>query len=612
MSGLTLGYTGSYIFSQTIFTYRTGVHSRWIGIFIMAIYSYVIISPMNLLQVSPLFLLGSTLIFIGYDLMYEWLYEIRPRILWSEYATIWGTFIFIQIVGVDAGIALGVLWAMVEHAISNAQTTTVHAVPKRSRAIWNKDEYQFLHEHVYHVKAPKIVTLEVAGPVFFGSSVSLVDRLREEVSLPSSLHADDPSSTTCTPNKKHCNHRFESTIESSPLTSSYFLAKDKRPSFFRHEEQNGKNFLSKSLHRTPPQFCILDLTQISNVDASSARTCFLQFCKICSKHGITVCATGATPRIAWLLRKHDAAYPREQEEERVKAQLHAMESTMTTSNDDGTTTTQQQDNNKILLFRTTLEALEFAEACLIHQFHGNVNTRSSGQLTASTTALSTTAAAGTDEETSKLSTILARFLVGSTTTGLSQEEMETVLKRLDGQRYHSELDFQAGEKIMVQETRPQSFYVVLEGAVARGVVNSETVVRHQKPIVSGAGPIRISEHLSYTNLFDALSRTSLSGGSVVGEERQGTAASATATTDPTTSSTPIVVHSVWPVGGVFGFTDLLLDRPRAFGAFAAQNKTRVARITRSNMNLLQQEDDQLKDLLHQVLLLASVLDLANL
>ena len=78
--------------------------------------------------------------------------------------------------------------------------------------------------------------------------------------------------------------------------------------------------------------------------------------------------------------------------------------------------------------RDTLEVLEFAKACLIHQFHHNANTRSSRQLTGSTTTLSTTAAAETDEETSKLSTVLAQFLVGSTMMGLLQEEMETVLK----------------------------------------------------------------------------------------------------------------------------------------------------------------------------------------
>ena len=52
--------------------------------------------------------------------------------------------------------------------------------------------------------------------------------------------------------------------------------------------------------------------------------------------------------------------------------------------------------------------------------------------------------------------------------------------------------------------------MALEGAMARSVVNSETIVQHQKPIVSDATLIGISEHLSYTNLFDALSQTSLS------------------------------------------------------------------------------------------------------
>jgi sulfate permease, SulP family len=66
LSGLTLGFTGSYIFSQTIFTYRTGVHSRWIGVFIILVFAYVIASPINMLEVVPLFFLGSTLVFIGY------------------------------------------------------------------------------------------------------------------------------------------------------------------------------------------------------------------------------------------------------------------------------------------------------------------------------------------------------------------------------------------------------------------------------------------------------------------------------------------------------------------------------------------------------------------
>ena len=71
-SGLTIGFTGSYIFSQTIFTYRTGTNSRWVGFLVALSFLGVVLSTVNVLQVTPLFFLGSTLIFIGADLLYEW------------------------------------------------------------------------------------------------------------------------------------------------------------------------------------------------------------------------------------------------------------------------------------------------------------------------------------------------------------------------------------------------------------------------------------------------------------------------------------------------------------------------------------------------------------
>ena len=81
MSGLTFGFTGSYIFSQTIFTYRTGVHSRWIGVFIVIMFAYIVASPVNILEVVPLFFLGSTLIFIGYVL-----FESTSMSLWMFFS----------------------------------------------------------------------------------------------------------------------------------------------------------------------------------------------------------------------------------------------------------------------------------------------------------------------------------------------------------------------------------------------------------------------------------------------------------------------------------------------------------------------------------------------
>lgn len=250
MSGIGLGFTGSYIFSQTIFTFRTGVHSRWIGALVCVVYLLVVGSPLNLLQIAPLFFLGSTLIFIGYDLLFEWLYEIRDSVLLFEYATIWGTFLAIQIVGVDAGIIVGILFAIIENVTVTAQTTMVHRVQKRSRAIWNKEGFKILQDHGYHPTFPKIAVLEISGPVFFGSSLHCLNKMIEDIGLQDNQENAKPIH--------------------SPHTSSHLLTSERKNSFFKNPQ--GATVLPK-----PPQFVVLDLSGVSNVDASAARACFLQF-----------------------------------------------------------------------------------------------------------------------------------------------------------------------------------------------------------------------------------------------------------------------------------------------------------------------------------------------
>lgn len=53
LSGLAGGFTGSYIFSQTIFTYRTGCRSRWIGVLVAFTFIAVVVSTVNFLEVTP-------------------------------------------------------------------------------------------------------------------------------------------------------------------------------------------------------------------------------------------------------------------------------------------------------------------------------------------------------------------------------------------------------------------------------------------------------------------------------------------------------------------------------------------------------------------------------
>lgn len=224
------------------------------------------------------------------------------QIFLSEYAIVWATFIAIQVVGIDVGIVLGVLVAIVNHVVATAQISGVHRVAKQSRAVWTPKDYKLLHAHGYHPLRPKIVTLEIVGTVFFGSSLQLLERISEEIGLNIQQEEFD-----------------QDALLKSPHRTSYQIStdiRDRRQSF--REIQPAK----ATVLRCQPQFVVLDLTLVPNLDASASRGCFLQLAKACAKKNIIVCAAGATPRVEWMLRSHDVAYDME-EEARVEAKLQA-------------------------------------------------------------------------------------------------------------------------------------------------------------------------------------------------------------------------------------------------------------------------------------------------
>jgi MFS superfamily sulfate permease-like transporter len=109
VSGMTGGYTGSYIFSQSIFSLRIGIRSRMAG-FALAFFQLVIILiPFPILSYVPNFFYGSLLSMICMDLMYEWLWEFRSKVTTAEYLIGLSTFALIHFLGVEYGILLGVV-----------------------------------------------------------------------------------------------------------------------------------------------------------------------------------------------------------------------------------------------------------------------------------------------------------------------------------------------------------------------------------------------------------------------------------------------------------------------------------------------------------------------
>lgn len=108
LSGGTGGYTGSYIFSQSIFSLRAGIRSRLAGFVLAACEIVVLILPIPILAYVPNFFFGSLLTMICIDLMFEWLWDVRNKLTRTEYVVCLATFGLIQVLNVEYGIVAGV------------------------------------------------------------------------------------------------------------------------------------------------------------------------------------------------------------------------------------------------------------------------------------------------------------------------------------------------------------------------------------------------------------------------------------------------------------------------------------------------------------------------
>lgn len=131
ISGLTGGYTGSYIFSQSIFSLRAGIRSRLAGYVTALIQAITVVMPISILAFVPNFIFASLLIMICVDLMIEWLWDVRKKLTTSEYSVALMTFTFIQALGVEYGIFAGLGYHLILGKLGFNNTSTskpVHEV----------------------------------------------------------------------------------------------------------------------------------------------------------------------------------------------------------------------------------------------------------------------------------------------------------------------------------------------------------------------------------------------------------------------------------------------------------------------------------------------------
>ncbi|KAG2444838.1 hypothetical protein HXX76_001579 [Chlamydomonas incerta] len=167
---LGAGYTGSYIFSQTVFTMRQGVFNRINGLVVALVEITVFALPFSTIQYLPSFYFGALLVWFGIEISRDWLILSYRKLSRAEYLLLWATFIAIMNAGLELGIAAGVVMATLYFAYQYAQSQVagLRQVAARSG-----------RTHVYDTSSAlellgrRLAVLRLSGYIFFGSSTGM-------------------------------------------------------------------------------------------------------------------------------------------------------------------------------------------------------------------------------------------------------------------------------------------------------------------------------------------------------------------------------------------------------------------------------------------------------
>ncbi|KAG2770253.1 hypothetical protein PC116_g19996 [Phytophthora cactorum] len=551
VSGLTGGYTGSYIFSQTLFTSRfrpsAAAESRFpgitrlVGVTLAACEFAIVMTPVSLMAIVPKFLFGAVMIFIGIDLLKTWLVGVFHKLLFAEYLTVVGTFCCLNIFGVQLGLATGITLAATSFLVEYAKVQDVRIVHKTSNAIRNADQHALLYGansmsgDAESRQQDAIVTIELQGHIFFGSATRIQNCVKSAVYVRSTPSDGRITATrTASIGRNHANEQSESW----PLLP----VRQETQAGYTTEAHVTMPYPLVNLHgepctdpdRTPTRFVVLDFSRVSGMDATAARSCFLVL-KLSFSLG-KVCAVycGMRPSVEFLLRANDVIPPAPTQGEEL---------------------VQDESKQRECYVASDLDlALDWCEQQLIFSAAKRRSIRSGQHL----------ALSSLQSPALPLPQVFAAYLPGT-----RKGDPATLQHLEELAQLFTVTEWEAQRKLFLVGERSNAWFVLLRGTVELLTVPTETTLPSYSPKSELAEPISL-QHSTQREL--------------VGRVRPGC---------------------------IFGDMDFMLEQPRVLDATSTATDTLTASFTRKKMVELRQGHPELALLLHEILLRASYMTLAE-
>lgn len=321
VAGLCGGFTGSYIFSQTIFTMRN-TSSRGVGVVLILCEAALFLLPFSILSYIPKLFFGGILTLIAIDLMMDWLIHSYSTMHRAEFAVLLASFLAINVAGLEMGMLIGcgiaTLNFVVHFAAQANQSKFITSGSKRSNVSRGFEERALLQ-----ASAKQIAIVKVQGYIFFGSAVQLLHEVKTAVIVPAGCRGDDFENVLVAQESSRKGWEGEEKgggeEETAKVTSvaaacrpgeqSMLLRRlSTMPAISTCAADDSALFEDSLTHRT--RFLVLDCSDITALDATASRTCFSSLKQVMKQHNVCIVYCGLPADVARLLRGQQVLMPR--------------------------------------------------------------------------------------------------------------------------------------------------------------------------------------------------------------------------------------------------------------------------------------------------------------
>lgn len=183
LAGLVGGLAGYQALGYSLLVIKSGRQSRLIGIVAALVCLVTLIAGSGLLALFPKFVAGGLLLYMGFELMKEWLYDAWFRLPKTEYAIVLSIVVVIAGLGFMPGLLYGVLATIIMFVLAYSRVDVVR----------NEFSGQQLHSRVtrsavqtdaLNAAGAEVYILRLQGFIFFGTADRLVAYVQKRLAAP--------------------------------------------------------------------------------------------------------------------------------------------------------------------------------------------------------------------------------------------------------------------------------------------------------------------------------------------------------------------------------------------------------------------------------------------